>query len=422
MTTGRRRIDKDLQQLSRSYRPKNRTFSHDSFSRDSNFRSTSISLMVDEHHPTQDNDHTTRCVFDSTLWLSPRTIRRLVVPFHHLSVNMEPTDDPYVILGVPANATARDIRTAYRRLALEHHPDRNPGGGTNNNNGERCVHTTMFAKINHAYEVLTDPEAQRSWDRAAAVSASTQEQPAQQPQGRQHAPYNYYHHDPFSVFESVFREDFGRDFSFPRGAGGHHHGMSPFSSSFFSSFGGGRDPFDDPFFRRPNGPAASGMMNHQHWPFSARGTGGLFPHNNDTDDLFGRGEIDDLFRSPWEDAARKHHHHHHHHPHGQPSSSSSSFYSSSTVSRRNSQGEWVTETTENRNGQVTTERVTHDARGNIVRSEMIEDDRGDNDHGARRQRQQQLPATEASAVAPPPSSQHNNGMFRMPWQRRGGDE
>jgi curved DNA-binding protein CbpA len=325
---------------------------------------------------------------------------------------MEPTDDPYVVLGVPANATARDIRTAYRRLALEHHPDRNPGtnsGGTNNN-GERCIHTTLFAKINHAYEVLTDPEAQRSWAAAASTTPEQQSPQSQQQQGR-HAPY--YHHDPFSVFESVFREDFGRDFSFPRGGGGHHHhGMSPFSSSFFSSFGGGRDPFDDPFFRRPNGPAATGM-NHQHWPFSARG-GGLFPHHDNEDDFFGRG-MDDLFRSTWEDARK--HDHHHHHPHGQPSSSSS-FYSSSTVSRRNSQGEWVTETTENRNGQVTTERVTHDARGNIVRSEMIED----GDRAGRRQ--QQLPA-EPSAVTPPNktnSQQHHNGTFRLPWQRRGGDE
>jgi curved DNA-binding protein CbpA len=320
---------------------------------------------------------------------------------------MEPTDDPYVILGVPANATARDIRTAYRRLALEHHPDRNPGGGTNHN-GERCRHTTLFAKINHAYEVLTDPEAQRSW---AAASSTTPEPYPQQSQQQQRHPY--YHHDPFSVFESVFREDFGRDFSFPRGTGGHH-GMSPFSSSsFFSSFGGGRDPFDDPFFRRPNGPAAAtGMMNHQHWPFSARGGGGLFPHN-DNDDFFGRG-MDDLFRSTWEDIARKHHHH----SGGQPSSSS--FYSSSTVSRRNSQGEWVTETTENRNGQVTTERVTHDARGNIVRSEMIEND----DNGAGRRRQQ-LPADTSAVVPPVPktnSQQHHNGTFRLPWQRRGGDE
>ncbi|HEV3365094.1 MAG TPA: DnaJ domain-containing protein, partial [Acidimicrobiia bacterium] len=38
--------------------------------------------------------------------------------------------DYYDILGVPDTATADDIIRAYRRLAREHHPDRNPAGGS----------------------------------------------------------------------------------------------------------------------------------------------------------------------------------------------------------------------------------------------------------------------------------------------------
>ena len=58
----------------------------------------------------------------------------------------------YEVLGVERNATDRDLRTAYRRLALEHHPDQ---GG--------CEET--MARLNHARDVLCDPVARRNHDR-----------------------------------------------------------------------------------------------------------------------------------------------------------------------------------------------------------------------------------------------------------------
>lgn len=60
--------------------------------------------------------------------------------------------DYYLVLGVPADSTLREIKTAYRRLAKEFHPD-------------RCSdrHTT-FLVIQEAYTVLKDPVRRREYD------------------------------------------------------------------------------------------------------------------------------------------------------------------------------------------------------------------------------------------------------------------
>ena len=67
----------------------------------------------------------------------------------------DPSDDPYKILGVSDGATEADIKKAYRKLALQWHPDKNPG------NGEAA---TRFAKIANAYEILSDTEKRQSYD------------------------------------------------------------------------------------------------------------------------------------------------------------------------------------------------------------------------------------------------------------------
>ena len=61
------------------------------------------------------------------------------------------TDDAYQILGVSPTATERDIKVAYRKLALQYHPDRQSDAK------QRDMATTKFVKIANAYEVLTDP-------------------------------------------------------------------------------------------------------------------------------------------------------------------------------------------------------------------------------------------------------------------------
>ena len=63
--------------------------------------------------------------------------------------------DYYQILGVPRNATEEEIKRAYRRLALQYHPDRNPG----DKEAEE-----KFKEIAEAYEVLRDPEKRQLYD------------------------------------------------------------------------------------------------------------------------------------------------------------------------------------------------------------------------------------------------------------------
>jgi molecular chaperone DnaJ len=63
--------------------------------------------------------------------------------------------DYYEILGVPRNADANDIKKAYRKLALQYHPDKNQG----NKQAEE-----KFKELSEAYEVLKDPEKRRRYD------------------------------------------------------------------------------------------------------------------------------------------------------------------------------------------------------------------------------------------------------------------
>lgn len=64
-------------------------------------------------------------------------------------------DTLYNILEVPKTATAEEIKKSYRRLALKHHPDKNP------NNDEA---TEKFKEINHANRILSDPAKKRIYD------------------------------------------------------------------------------------------------------------------------------------------------------------------------------------------------------------------------------------------------------------------
>jgi curved DNA-binding protein len=69
--------------------------------------------------------------------------------------------DYYGVLGVPRNASDGEIKKAYRKLAMQYHPDRNPGKAEWANE--------KFKEINEAYAVLGDPQKRKQYDQFGTV-------------------------------------------------------------------------------------------------------------------------------------------------------------------------------------------------------------------------------------------------------------
>jgi len=69
--------------------------------------------------------------------------------------------DYYRILGVPRNASDTEIKKAYRKLAMQYHPDRNPGK-------EKWANE-KFKEINEAYGILGDPQKRKQYDQFGTV-------------------------------------------------------------------------------------------------------------------------------------------------------------------------------------------------------------------------------------------------------------
>ena len=72
-------------------------------------------------------------------------------------------DNYYSILGVSRNATSKEIKTAFRRLARQYHPDLNPGD---------TVSAEKFKQISQAYDVLSDASKRRRYDRDVVSNSS----------------------------------------------------------------------------------------------------------------------------------------------------------------------------------------------------------------------------------------------------------
>jgi curved DNA-binding protein CbpA len=112
--------------------------------------------------------------------------------------NEKPQDD---------SISLTDVKKAYRRLALLHHPDRNPG-----REEEAAV---KFRDINEAYEILSNPVSRKEYDESLKSGRRRRRPSAQHHQGgsggNDRYPYTKMR-DPFAQFDDVFRNDpFFRD-------------------------------------------------------------------------------------------------------------------------------------------------------------------------------------------------------------------
>jgi len=114
-------------------------------------------------------------------------------------------DDPYKILGVERSASEDAIRTAYRKLAKQHHPDLNPG----NAGAEE-----KFKQISSAYGLLSDAEKRGRFDRGE-IDAAGNEKPPERPFYRNHgdsagrAKYRAEEAFGFDDWDSIFGQAFG---------------------------------------------------------------------------------------------------------------------------------------------------------------------------------------------------------------------
>ncbi|HQU47592.1 MAG TPA: molecular chaperone DnaJ [Casimicrobiaceae bacterium] len=109
--------------------------------------------------------------------------------------------DYYTILGVNRDASEDDIKKSYRKLAMKHHPDRNP---------DDKASEEKFKEAKEAYEVLTDAKKRAAYDQFghAGVDPSAGFGGGARPEG-------------FGGFADAFGDIFGEIFGQGRGAGGN---------------------------------------------------------------------------------------------------------------------------------------------------------------------------------------------------------
>ena len=111
--------------------------------------------------------------------------------------------DYYKILGVPRNATADEIKKAFRKLAVKYHPDKNPGDKSAED---------MFKSITEANDVLSDPERRRKYDEVGENWKYYEQMHRQQNGGQRSRPSGggrQQESDFHDFFESIFGGGFG---------------------------------------------------------------------------------------------------------------------------------------------------------------------------------------------------------------------
>lgn len=174
------------------------------------------------------------------------------------------SDDFYEVLGVSRDAGENEIKKAYKKAALRHHPDKNPD--------DRDGAEARFKNVSEAYEVLNDAQKRAAYDRygKAAFEAGGG--------GGGGGSYSgggpqYYSQGgggggPGPEF---FSRGGGTHFSFGNAGGGMPHFQFRNANDIFAEFFGNSDPFsvfdDDEFFNDPNS-----LRNRMHMGSDRGGT------------------------------------------------------------------------------------------------------------------------------------------------------
>ncbi len=117
--------------------------------------------------------------------------------------------DYYEVLGVPKDISAEDLKKAYRKLAIQFHPDKNPGDKASEE---------KFKEVGEAYDILSDADKRAAYDRYGHAAFAG---------GMGGGGGGGGFHDPFDIFREVF------------GGGGGGGGAGGIFEQFFGGGGGG---------------------------------------------------------------------------------------------------------------------------------------------------------------------------------------